>query len=91
MASMAAAQDPETFSPAGLVFFAYPLHAPGRTDRLRAEYSSSIRPPMLFISGTRDSMAQVELTKGGVKKLGKRARVHWIEGAECPLSANSGH
>ena len=82
MASMAASQHPDEFTPDGLVFFAYPLHAPGRTDRLRAEHLRSIRAPMLFLSGTRDSMARVDLLDVEIGKLGSLARVHWVEGAD---------
>jgi len=82
MASMAASQYSETFTPDGLVFFAYPLHAPARTDRLRAEHLRSIRVPMLFLSGTRDSMAKPDLLDVEIGKLAPLAQVHWIEGAD---------
>lgn len=82
MASMAAARHPDGFTPAGLVFFAYPLHAPGRTDKLRAAHLASIRVPMLFLSGTRDSMARRDLLDAEAKKLGRKAVVHWLEGAD---------
>jgi len=82
MASMVASRYPDEFSPHGLVFFAYPLHAPERFDRLRAEHLGDIRTPMLFLSRTRDSMARVGLLDREVEKLGALARVHWIEGAD---------
>jgi predicted alpha/beta-hydrolase family hydrolase len=83
MASLAAADAPEgEFDPNGLILFAYPLHPPGRTDRLRREHLSAIGRPMLFISGTRDTMADVELMETAVKHLGRRARLHWLEGAD---------
>lgn len=82
MASMAASQFPDDFTPDGLVFFAYPLHAPGRTDRLRAEHLQGIRAPMLFLSGTRDSMAKHDLMDDEIEKLAPLAQVHWIEGAD---------
>ena len=82
MASMAASRHPDEFNPHGLVFFAYPLHAPERIDRLRVEHLGDIRTPMLFLSGTRDSMARVDLLDSEVGKLGSLARVHWIEGAD---------
>ncbi len=39
---------------AGLVLVCYPLHPPGKPDRLRVEHLPSIEVPCLFISGTRD-------------------------------------
>lgn len=38
----------------GLVFLGYPLHPPGRPDRLRSEHLGAIEVPMLFVEGTRD-------------------------------------
>jgi predicted alpha/beta-hydrolase family hydrolase len=40
---------------AGLVFLGYPLHPPGRPDKLRSEHLGRIRAPMLFVQGSRDS------------------------------------
>lgn len=38
----------------GLVFLGYPLHPPGKPERLRAEHLKRVRAPMLFVEGTRD-------------------------------------
>ena len=43
---------------AGLVFLGYPLHPPGKPDRLRAEHLSKINAPMLFIQGARDAFGR---------------------------------
>jgi uncharacterized protein len=40
---------------AGLVFLGYPLHPPGRPDKLRSEHLGRIRAPMLFVQGSRDT------------------------------------
>jgi uncharacterized protein len=40
---------------ASLVFLGYPLHPPGRPDRLRAEHLSDVKAPMLFVQGSRDA------------------------------------
>ena len=37
----------------GLVFLGYPLHPPGRPDRLRSQYLSAIKVPMLFVQGSK--------------------------------------
>jgi predicted alpha/beta-hydrolase family hydrolase len=45
---------------AGLVFLGYPLHPPGRPDRLRAAHLSDIKAPMLFVQGARDAFGTPE-------------------------------
>ena len=40
---------------AGLVFLGYPLHPPGRPDRLRAAHLRGVKAPMLFVQGSRDA------------------------------------
>ena len=40
---------------AGLVFLGYPLHPPGRPDKLRSAHLPQIRTPMLFVQGSRDT------------------------------------
>ena len=82
MASMIAADHPEEFTPAGLVFFAYPLHPRGRTDRPRVEHLRRIMIPMLFLSGTRDSMAVVDLMDREIQGLGMSVRLIWLDGAD---------
>jgi predicted alpha/beta-hydrolase family hydrolase len=44
----------------GLVFLGYPLHPPGKPERLRSEHLARIRAPMLFIQGARDSFGTPE-------------------------------
>ncbi len=63
----------------GLVFFGFPLHAPGRPGVARAEHLSAVQVPMLFLQGTRDEFATLELLRGVVQGLGDRATLHLIE------------
>ncbi|HJP65114.1 MAG TPA: alpha/beta family hydrolase [Actinomycetota bacterium] len=81
MASLVAAKDGGEFAGAGLVFFGYPLHAPGKTENLRDEHLSRVTVPMLFIQGTNDGLARFDLLEGVVDRL-KLARLHAIEGAD---------
>jgi predicted alpha/beta-hydrolase family hydrolase len=53
----------------GLIFLGYPLHAPGKTDRLRKEHLGRIGLPMLFFSGTRDPFGEAALMKRTVEAL----------------------
>jgi predicted alpha/beta-hydrolase family hydrolase len=66
---------------AGLVLSSFPLHAPGRPETKRAEHLSHIRIPMLFLSGSRDEFATLDLWQPIVKKLGKFATLHLIDTA----------
>lgn len=66
---------------AGLVLFSFPLHLPGRPDIKRAEHLATINTPMLFLSGTRDELATLDLLKPTIEKLGKHATLHLIDTA----------
>jgi predicted alpha/beta-hydrolase family hydrolase len=63
----------------GLVFLGFPLHPPGRPSTTRAEHLTAVDVPMLFLQGTRDEFAQLDLLQDIVSKLGDRATLHLIE------------
>jgi predicted alpha/beta-hydrolase family hydrolase len=63
----------------GLVFLGFPLHAPGKPGTSRAEHLTSVDVPMLFLQGTRDEFAQLDLLQQVVKGLGDRATLHLVE------------
>ena len=67
---------------AGLVLFSFPLHLPGKPDTKRTEHLSNITVPMLFLSGTRDQLADLDLFQPVVKELGKRATLHLVDTAD---------
>jgi predicted alpha/beta-hydrolase family hydrolase len=75
---------------AGLVFLGYPLHAPGKTNQLRDEHLYSLMRPMLFISGTRDTLAEQSLLQRVVNKIGERATIVWIERGDHSLTVRRG-
>jgi uncharacterized protein len=66
----------------GLVFFAFPLHQPGNPDTKRADHLSAVTVPMLFLSGTRDELANLDLLQPVCEKLGKRATLHLLDTAD---------
>lgn len=66
----------------GLVFFAFPLHQPGRPEAKRADHLGAVAIPMLFLSGTRDELADLDLLRPVCKKLGKRATLHLLDTAD---------
>jgi uncharacterized protein len=67
---------------AGLVFLGYPLHAPGRTDRIRDEHLYRISVPMLFLQGTGDPFAQPGSLRPVLERLGDRATYAPVEGGD---------
>ena len=65
----------------GLVLFSFPLHLPGRPDTKRAEHLANINIPVLFLTGSRDEFANLDLFGPVVKNLGERATLHLIDTA----------
>jgi len=66
---------------AGLIFCSFPLHMPGKPDTKRAQHLQAIRQPMLFLSGTRDDLAERQLLEPLVAGL-PNATLHWLETAD---------
>ncbi len=60
IASQVAARGGFEPAPAGLIFFGYPLHPPGKPDQRRDKHLPAITAPMLFLEGTRDPFASPE-------------------------------
>jgi uncharacterized protein len=63
----------------GLLFLGYPLHPPGRPDRLRVEHLGRVSVPMLFIAGTRDPLCSLDLLEQTVDRLGDQAGIARIQ------------
>ena len=82
IASMVAAEAGIDFPAEGLVFFGYPLHAPGKTNQTRDAHLEAVPVPMLFIQGSRDPFARQDLLSEVVAKLGSRARLSVIQGGD---------
>jgi predicted alpha/beta-hydrolase family hydrolase len=66
----------------GLVFFAFPLHPPGKPSTERAEHLADVAVPMFFLQGTRDEFAELGLLRPVVKKLGARATFKLFDEAD---------
>jgi predicted alpha/beta-hydrolase family hydrolase len=66
----------------GLIFFGFPLHLAGAPAVERAVHLKDVKVPLLFLSGTRDALADVALLKQTVKALGKRATLALFDGAD---------
>ena len=65
----------------GIVYFGFPLHAPGKPGIERAAHLSEITIPQLFLQGTRDTLARFDLITEVTKGL-KRARLVKMEGGD---------
>ena len=66
----------------GLVFFSFPLHPPGKPETKRADHLAAVPVPMLFLSGTRDDLAELDLLRPVCEKLGGRATLHAVDTAD---------
>ena len=66
----------------GLVFFSFPLHPAGEPATKRADHLANINVPMLFLSGTRDALAELDLLEPVVESLGKNAALHLLDTAD---------
>ena len=80
IASQVAAVAPDGI--AGLVFLGYPLHPPGRPDKLRADHLQDIRAPMLFVQGARDTFGTAEEIRAVIKRLQLPATLYAVEGGD---------
>jgi len=81
MTSQAQAQSPLD-RVRGLVFFGFPLHPAGKPSVERAAHLSEISVPMLFVQGTRDTLADLALLQGVVDALGERATLQLVPDAD---------
>jgi predicted alpha/beta-hydrolase family hydrolase len=76
----------------GVVFFAFPLHPPGKPGVERAAHLADIAVPLLFLQGTNDEFAQLDLLQATVAGLGERAQLKLVEGVDHSfhIAARSG-
>jgi predicted alpha/beta-hydrolase family hydrolase len=69
----------------GLTFLGFPLHPAGKPGIERAEHLARVMVPMLFVSGARDALAELDLLRPVVAGLGERATLHVVEDADNSL------
>ena len=81
MSSQAQAQEPLP-GMRGLVFFGFPLHPADKPGTARGEHLAQVELPMLFLQGTRDALANLDLIEPVVRQLGDRATLHVVDGAD---------
>jgi predicted alpha/beta-hydrolase family hydrolase len=66
----------------GLAFFGFPLHAPGRDSSQRGAHLADVGLPMLFLQGTRDKLANLELLRPLLADVRPVPTLHVVEGAD---------
>ena len=66
----------------GIAFIGFPLHQPGKPSRTRAAHLLDVVQPMLFVQGTRDTLADLSLMREVTTELGSKATLHVIDGAD---------
>ena len=66
----------------GIVLVGFPLHPAGKPSTERAVHLEGVKLPMLFLQGTRDALADIDLVTETTKSVGKRATLHIVEGAD---------
>jgi predicted alpha/beta-hydrolase family hydrolase len=81
MTSLAASKEPLP-DVRGLVFFGFPLHPAGAPAIERAAHLDRVSVPMLFLAGTRDKLADLDLLRPVIDRLGAKATLHVVEGAD---------
>src|SRR5205823_14054247 len=64
----------------GLALLGFPLHPANKPSSDRAKHLSDVRVPMLFLQGTRDSLAELSVVEPVVRRLGPSASLHRVEG-----------
>ena len=70
----------------GIIFFGFPLHAAGKPSIDRAEHLQAVKVPMLFLQGTKDTLAQWDLIEQVCASL-KKAKLVKLEGADHSFKA----
>ena len=69
----------------GLVLVSYPLHPPGKPEKLRIEHLGELSVPCLFVSGTHDAFGRPEELEAATEAIRGRVTHHWIEGGDHGL------
>ncbi|MFA9444538.1 alpha/beta family hydrolase [Egicoccus sp. AB-alg6-2] len=94
VASLAVAPDPDTPADAGrpaasgLLFYGYPLHPPGKPDKLRVAHWPHVGVPCLFLQGDRDPFCDLALLEQHIRKLPRRATLEVVRGGDHSLKVS---
>lgn len=75
----------EGLAAAGLVLISYPLHPPGKPEKMRTEHFGDINVPCLFLSGTRDAFATPAELETATPAIPCEVTHVWLEGGDHGL------
>jgi predicted alpha/beta-hydrolase family hydrolase len=81
-ASLAVGDTDDPLPALGLLLLGYPLHPAGKPEKLRVEHFARIDVPVLFVSGTRDSLAGADALRDHATEIPGPVAFHWIESAD---------
>jgi predicted alpha/beta-hydrolase family hydrolase len=90
-ASLAVGDADDPLPALGLVLLGYPLHPAGHPEKMRVEHFPRLHVPVLFVSGTRDSLANADELRKQAQSIRGPVSFHWIESADHgfkPLKAS---
>jgi predicted alpha/beta-hydrolase family hydrolase len=77
-ASMLCEEQPQLVE--GLMLCSYPLHPPGKPDRLRTQHLPGLRVPVLFVHGTKDPFGAIEELEAARKLIPAKTALLRVEG-----------
>ena len=81
-ASLAVGDADDPLPALGLLLLGYPLHPAGKPEQLRVDHFPRLHVPVLFVSGTRDSLAEAAALRTHAKRIAGPVAFHWIETAD---------
>jgi predicted alpha/beta-hydrolase family hydrolase len=90
MATELVAARPDENRVSGIVLLGYPLHPPGRPQQLRSAHLPNVRPPMLFVQGTRDNFGAPKELQTELDRLDVSATVHAVDDGDHSLIVKRG-
>ena len=70
----------EGLAASGLVLLSYPLHPPGKPEKLRIDHFPDLAVPTLFVNGDRDPFGTPDELDAHVGAIAGPTRIHWLEG-----------
>ncbi len=74
---------------AGLVLLSYPLHPPGKPEKLRVEHFEALDVPCLFVSGRKDPFGSPEEFRRETKRIPGLVDFVWLDGGHDPKGQDS--
>ncbi len=90
MCSLAVADADDPLPAVGLVLISYPLHPPGKADKLRVEHFPRLHVPCLFVSGTKDTFGTPDELTHWTATIPGPVTHHWVQGKGHDLKGADG-